>query len=946
MASSGRCTRRRGARCAGRRPRRGWSRRRAPRGRCAARRWWRRRRRPTRSSGWRNGTPGRTPTIPAASAGPGASGSSPEARRGRGRRCAGRRTGRRRRGAATPACPWRERPDLGAGSGPRAGDRSGAVGERRPPAELAATDSSPTEVGQGERVAAGGRPRPARRRGRRAARSTTVAEQLECAGRRRAPRPRCTGTPSSAGVAGPRSRTANSRAMPSACTRRATKARAPSDSSSSHWASSTQISSGPSRAASASSDSSGQARPGTARPADRRPGPRRPRARPAGSVGSPSMLSRNGTSRRWSAANGKADSASTPTTAPRAGRGRARPRGQQRGLADPGLAAEHEHAAQAAARRRSPRRSAIASAAPAVRPDRAGSRATPAAGLGHGATDYTSSGCDRRGIAVAWRPRRRQHAHEHRSDPRHHRPRPRLLGDAPELGGLDHPLRGKGYTVIAPAYPGFEVEVEALNADPTPIVDVTGPGDHRPPRSEVVGAIETPPIIMGHSAGGAFTQVLLDHGFGAAGVALNSAPTEGVKVVPFVADQVDVPGAEEPGQPPQGGGAHLRAVALRLHQHLPRGPVPRALRALRRPRLRPHPLGQRAGQLRARPPGHLGRLQERRPGPAAVHLRHRGPHHAAEDPAVERQALQVRHRHRDDRVRGPAPAARPGGWEEVADAPSTGPGPRPHRLRARLGDGPSGSPTSAGPRSSSRSGGGGSSPTRRSTRPAAPTRSAGARRPPSRGPGARRRTTSARSTSCCSPTTTTPTTSTTPAGRCSPTAAGRDDRRRRPPARRRRPGPRRRGTTTRRRARPAVDRGHRDAVPPRSAAQPPDRRRRRRLRPRVGRPGATACCGSPATPSSTTACGRWPTGSTSTWRCCTSAGCSFGITGPVRYTMTAAEAVELCALVRPPSRPRALRGLVALPRGPPDHRTGPRRRTRRGPPPLPPPADRPDPFLA
>ena len=25
----------------------------------------------------------------------------------------------------------------------------------------------------------------------------------------------------------------------------------------------------------------------------------------------------------------------------------------------------------------------------------------------------------------------------------------------------------KGYTVLAPAYPGFEVEVEALNADPT-----------------------------------------------------------------------------------------------------------------------------------------------------------------------------------------------------------------------------------------------------------------------------------------------------------------------------------------------------------------------------------------------------------------------------------------------------------------------------------------------
>ena len=40
----------------------------------------------------------------------------------------------------------------------------------------------------------------------------------------------------------------------------------------------------------------------------------------------------------------------------------------------------------------------------------------------------------------------------------------------------------RGFTVIAPAYPGFEVEVEALNADPTPIEQLTVPADHRPLR--------------------------------------------------------------------------------------------------------------------------------------------------------------------------------------------------------------------------------------------------------------------------------------------------------------------------------------------------------------------------------------------------------------------------------------------------------------------------------
>ena len=89
-----------------------------------------------------------------------------------------------------------------------------------------------------------------------------------------------------------------------------------------------------------------------------------------------------------------------------------------------------------------------------------------------------------------------------------------------------------GYRVIAPAYPGFEVEVEALNADPAPIEAVTVPQIIEKLEG-VVGALDTPPILMGHSAGGVFTQILLDHGYGAAGVAINSAPTEGVKRVPL-----------------------------------------------------------------------------------------------------------------------------------------------------------------------------------------------------------------------------------------------------------------------------------------------------------------------------------------------------------------------------------------------------------------------------
>ena len=90
---------------------------------------------------------------------------------------------------------------------------------------------------------------------------------------------------------------------------------------------------------------------------------------------------------------------------------------------------------------------------------------------------------------------------------------------------------GKGYRVLTPAYPGFEVEVEALREDPSPIETLTFPAivEHI---GGIIDELDSPPIIIGHSAGGVLTQILLDHGYGAAGVAIDSVPAEGIKVVP------------------------------------------------------------------------------------------------------------------------------------------------------------------------------------------------------------------------------------------------------------------------------------------------------------------------------------------------------------------------------------------------------------------------------
>ncbi|MEV0709540.1 alpha/beta hydrolase [Nocardia aurea] len=89
----------------------------------------------------------------------------------------------------------------------------------------------------------------------------------------------------------------------------------------------------------------------------------------------------------------------------------------------------------------------------------------------------------------------------------------------------------KGYTVVTPGYPGFEIEVEALRENPTLIADltVTETVGHL---AAVVEALPTTPIIMGHSFGGTLTQLLVDRGLGVAAAAIDSAPTEGVRVTP------------------------------------------------------------------------------------------------------------------------------------------------------------------------------------------------------------------------------------------------------------------------------------------------------------------------------------------------------------------------------------------------------------------------------
>ncbi|MDP9294109.1 MAG: alpha/beta hydrolase [Actinomycetota bacterium] len=88
----------------------------------------------------------------------------------------------------------------------------------------------------------------------------------------------------------------------------------------------------------------------------------------------------------------------------------------------------------------------------------------------------------------------------------------------------------RGYACIAPPWPGKEGGVEALRVDPSALagLGIAEIVDHY---ESIVRDLPAPPVLIGHSFGGLFVQLLLDRGLGAAGVAIDSAPPRGVNGV-------------------------------------------------------------------------------------------------------------------------------------------------------------------------------------------------------------------------------------------------------------------------------------------------------------------------------------------------------------------------------------------------------------------------------
>ncbi|KAH8659999.1 Alpha/Beta hydrolase protein [Xylariales sp. PMI_506] len=102
-------------------------------------------------------------------------------------------------------------------------------------------------------------------------------------------------------------------------------------------------------------------------------------------------------------------------------------------------------------------------------------------------------------------------------------------------------FESKGYEVIAPGWPGIDDRtVEDIREDPSPMAkdSISSIVEHY---TRIITALPTPPIIMGHSVGGLFVQILLSNGLGKAGIAISPAQPAGIFSLPWSTIKATLP---------------------------------------------------------------------------------------------------------------------------------------------------------------------------------------------------------------------------------------------------------------------------------------------------------------------------------------------------------------------------------------------------------------------
>jgi pimeloyl-ACP methyl ester carboxylesterase len=106
----------------------------------------------------------------------------------------------------------------------------------------------------------------------------------------------------------------------------------------------------------------------------------------------------------------------------------------------------------------------------------------------------------------------------------------------------------RGLTVLTPGYPGIgqgEAGLQALRANPDAVAGV-GVREIMDYLTDYIGKLAEPPVIMGHSFGGTFAQLLVGNGLGTAGVSIDGAAVKGINAMPLSEVRSVLPALDNP----------------------------------------------------------------------------------------------------------------------------------------------------------------------------------------------------------------------------------------------------------------------------------------------------------------------------------------------------------------------------------------------------------------
>ena len=105
----------------------------------------------------------------------------------------------------------------------------------------------------------------------------------------------------------------------------------------------------------------------------------------------------------------------------------------------------------------------------------------------------------------------------------------------------------RGFRVSVPEWPRKQGDVEELRetAGKSVGLGVQEIVDHY---AQLIGALDQRPVLIGHSYGGLFVELLLDRGLGRAGVAMSPAPPKGILALPFSTLKAGAPALAHPSK--------------------------------------------------------------------------------------------------------------------------------------------------------------------------------------------------------------------------------------------------------------------------------------------------------------------------------------------------------------------------------------------------------------